>query len=69
MGSSLYRDQKAVLEMQEKRGKAGIKKGVRQGCSLSPPLSNLYSEEAIDRIKGVDLCVTFEKSIFFIYYF
>ena len=37
-----------------KRGEASIRKGVRQGCFLSPPLFNLYSEEAmINEIKGV----------------
>ena len=43
--SFLYRDQKAVVEMQGKRGGARIRKGVRQGYSLSPPLFNLYSKE------------------------
>ena len=29
---------------------------MRQGCFLSPPLLNLYSEEAIIEIKAVHLC-------------
>ena len=33
------------------RGEASIRKAVRQGCSLSPPLFNVYSEEAINEIK------------------
>ena len=37
--------------MQGKRGKASVRKEVRQGCSLSPPLFNLYSEGAIHEIK------------------
>ena len=49
--SSLYRDQKAVVEIQGESGRSSIGKGVRQGCSLSPALFNLYSEEAINEIK------------------
>ena len=37
--------------MSGERGEASIRKGVRQGCSLSPPLFNLYSEKAINKIK------------------
>ena len=32
-------------------GKARIKKGVRQGCSLSPVIFNAYLEKAIKEIK------------------
>ena len=49
--SSLYRDQKAVVEMQSKQGEASIRKGVRQGCSLSLRLLNLYSEKGINEIR------------------
>ena len=37
--------------MQGERGEASIRKGVRQGSLLSPPLFNLYSEEAINEIE------------------
>ena len=49
--SSLYRDQKAGVEMQGERGEASIRKGVRQHCWLTPSLYNLYSEEAINKIE------------------
>ena len=37
--------------MQGKRKEARIRKEVRQGCSLSPLLFNLYLKEAINEIK------------------
>ena len=40
-----------MVEIQGDRGGARIRKGVKQGCSLSPPLFNFYSEEAIHEIK------------------
>ena len=40
-----------MVEIQKERGEASIRKGVRQGCSLSPPLLDLYPEEAINEIK------------------
>ena len=49
--SSIYRNQKVVVEMQWERGKASIRKGIRQGCSFSPPLFSLYSQGAIIEIK------------------
>ena len=49
--SFLYRDQKTVVDIQEQRGEENIRKGVRQSCSLSPPMFDLYSEEAINEVK------------------
>ena len=40
-----------MVEIQGERGEATIRKEVRQGCSLSSLLFNLYSEEAINEIK------------------
>ena len=37
--------------MQGKRREASIRKEIRQGCSLSPPLFNLSSEKSINEIK------------------
>ena len=48
--------------MQRERGEASIRKGVRQGCFFSRPLSNLYSEQAINEMKEETktICVTFQ---------
>ena len=43
--------------MQGYQKEASTRKGVRQGCSLSPSLLNLYSEEAINKIKNIDVKV------------
>ena len=40
-----------VVQIQGERVEASSRKGVRQGCSLSPPLINLYPEEAINKTK------------------
>ena len=42
---------KIVAEIQGDRVEASIRKEERHGCSLSPPLFNLNSEEAINEIK------------------
>jgi hypothetical protein len=48
---NLYRLQEAEVRINNTRTSAKIKKGVRQGCTLSPPLFNLYIEEPIKELK------------------
>ena len=56
---NLYYNQKAAIRINgELSDWVDIQKGVRQGCVLSPDLFNLYSEEALSKIRmcdGVDL--------------
>ncbi|KAI5692524.1 hypothetical protein M8J77_008381, partial [Diaphorina citri] len=48
---SLYKNEIGVIRSGDSQEEAVIKKGVRQGCSLSPYLFNLYAQEAINRIR------------------
>ena len=52
---NLYYGQKAAIRITGEIGEwVDIQKGVRQGCILSPDLFNLYSEEALRKIKTCD---------------
>ena len=48
---NLYKDQVAIIRVEDQERQASIKKGVRQGCSLSPLLFNMYVEEAMKKLK------------------
>jgi len=48
---SLYKNERGVVRYGDSQEIAEIKKGVRQGCSLSPCLFNLYVQEAINRVR------------------
>ena len=48
---NLYKKQTAVIRIEGEEREAAVHKGVRQGCSLSPLLFNLYIEQAMQEIK------------------
>ena len=48
---SLYKNQVAVIKSGPSCEEARIRKGVRQGCALSPIIFNVYIEKAINEIK------------------
>jgi len=51
---NLYWEQSAAIRHQNELGNfAGIKRGVRQGCVLSPDLFNLYSENIMRHLDGI----------------
>ncbi|KAL4097313.1 hypothetical protein QTP88_022107 [Uroleucon formosanum] len=49
---SLSKNQKACIKKGEITTNVQIKKGVRQGCTLSPPLFNCYIEKVINIVKA-----------------
>jgi len=51
---NLYWEQSAAIRHQNELGNfASIKRGVRQGCVLSPDLFNLYSENIMRHLDGI----------------
>uniref|UniRef100_A0A8D9A7F9 Craniofacial development protein 2 n=2 Tax=Cacopsylla melanoneura TaxID=428564 RepID=A0A8D9A7F9_9HEMI len=48
---NLYRNQTTSIEINNVCKSATIKKGVRQGCNISPHLFNIYIEKAIEKCK------------------
>ena len=52
---NLYWDRKAAIRIgDEMRNYINIKRGVRQGCVLSPDLLSLYSEKILREIKDLN---------------
>ena len=47
----LYKNEIAIIKMENIQKESRIKKGVRQGCTLSPLIFNAYIQEAIDIIR------------------
>ena len=48
---SMYKNQEGIIRVGDQERSARIKKGLRQGCSLSSLLFNIYIEQAMTEIK------------------
>jgi hypothetical protein len=48
---SLYEQEIVVIRCGNSQEEAKIRKGVRQGCTLSPSIFNLYVIEAINKVR------------------
>ncbi|XKL65467.1 hypothetical protein PGB90_008887 [Kerria lacca] len=47
---NLYKEQKAEIKVEDRTEEARIRKGVRQGCSLSSISFNLFIEKVIEEM-------------------
>lgn len=45
-----YKNQATIIEVGNEKGEVKIRQGVRQGCSLSPHIFNIFTETAIKKI-------------------
>lgn len=48
---SSYEKETEIIECGNSQKETKIRKGVRQGCTLSPSLFNLYIHEAINKVR------------------
>jgi retron-type reverse transcriptase len=48
----LYGHQTTSIKIKGSKRETAIRKGVRQGCKLSPLLFNIYTEQVINKFKG-----------------
>jgi hypothetical protein len=66
-----YRSQNTTIEINGNKEVAAVKRGVRQGCPLSPYLFKMFTEEAItvmkQKTKGVNISGKQINSVRFAY--